>query len=766
MRKPLFLRGLRTLIFAVLAAGTVTSCQNEKPEIVFPDPITPQKEFKHFEAYTPDTLNVDEGQTAQVRFRTIPWNLVQRTGIELSILQSDTTEYRYAQLAGKPALQKDSTWIVEIALLLKPNLENNTGDVIHIALSDSDSFFMSEPMTVNIIPAPVPIDPELHRASPEISGFEIGSTANIRFRTEPWNLLIGADSTFVIAITDTLGHDTDAFITSEYELQQDSTWLIKVKPSKSTIREAYGKVRLTMPDGVLLSETFTIKRVSFAIDKAYLLGWEFGPDKSSPNVMNFNSAEQTFYAVRPDVTDFTKQRVRFYHNGDRITLGDSAIESRTTKYNVLDLTEPVTVTLWKYDLHKDYTIRVSNTGLPIVRITTPKAITSRDVWTENCIMKIELPDGTVVYDDTLSIKGRGNGTWTESEKKPYALKLDEKAKILGMHKHKRWILLANYKDYTLLRNDAALWLARKADNMPYTISGRYVELVMNGSVRGNYYLCEQAKIDNKRIDIDKPNLDLPQEGGFLMEIDTYLEYDGNTDLGFWSSRYNLPWIFKDPDDGDGNSRTHDAYIYIKNRVNEMENVLASDTKVRNQEYRKYIDINTAIDFALIQELTMNHDSYNTWPEKGPHSTYLYMDKNHTDGKFCFGPVWDFDYHTFMPECREGNVDLAKQWAMLKTGAKTSSGTYYFERMLKDPEFKTALVNRWNELKYEFAGLPEYIDMMADSIRVSEEINRYIWYDKTTNTQNGDRGSFENAIRKMKQGFTNRWNWIDSNIRNL
>ena len=249
MRKPLYLRGLKTLIFAVLAAGTVTSCQNEKPEIVFPDPITPQKEFKHFEAYTPDTLNVDEGQTAQVRFKTIPWNLIQRTGVELNIINSDTTEYKYAQLAGKPALQNDSTWTVEIALLLKPNLESNTGDVIHIALSDSDSFFMSEPMTVNIIPAPVPIDPELHRASPEISGFEIGSTANIRFRTEPWNLLIGADSTFIIAITDTLGHDTDAFITSEYELQQDSTWLIKVKPSKSSVREAFGKVRLTMPEG-------------------------------------------------------------------------------------------------------------------------------------------------------------------------------------------------------------------------------------------------------------------------------------------------------------------------------------------------------------------------------------------------------------------------------------------------------------------------------------------------------------------------------------
>ena len=68
-----------------------------------------------------------------------------------------------------------------------------------------------------------------------------------------------------------------------------------------------------------------------------------------------------------------------------------------------------------------------------------------------------------------------------------------------------------YKDRTLMRNDAAFWLSKQTD-LPYTIRGQFVELVFNGKHVGNYYLCEQAKIDGNRIDIDDPNLETPELG--------------------------------------------------------------------------------------------------------------------------------------------------------------------------------------------------------------------------------------------------------------
>ena len=56
--------------------------------------------------------------------------------------------------------------------------------------------------------------------------------------------------------------------------------------------------------------------------------------------------------------------------------------------------------------------------------------------------------------------------------------------------------------------------------------------------------------------------------------------------------------------------------------------------------------------------------------------------------------------------------------------------------------------------------------MADSISESERFNRILWFDKTSNTQNNDRGSFDYAISRMIQGFWARYDWLDENINGL
>ena len=79
-----------------------------------------------------------------------------------------------------------------------------------------------------------------------------------------------------------------------------------------------------------------------------------------------------------------------------------------------------------------------------VYIDTPDgvAITSKTVWTEGSTIRIIDENGAENLNATTSIRGRGNSTWG-NPKKPYALKLDSKAEVLGMPKHKRWVLLAN-----------------------------------------------------------------------------------------------------------------------------------------------------------------------------------------------------------------------------------------------------------------------------------------------------------------------------------
>jgi hypothetical protein len=56
---------------------------------------------------------------------------------------------------------------------------------------------------------------------------------------------------------------------------------------------------------------------------------------------------------------------------------------------------------------------------------------------------------------------RGNVT-QQMPKKSFAVKLDKKSGVLDMKPHKRWVLLANWKDRTLMRNAVALVLLRSS----------------------------------------------------------------------------------------------------------------------------------------------------------------------------------------------------------------------------------------------------------------------------------------------------------------
>ncbi len=617
-----------------------------------------------------------------------------------------------------------------------------------------------------IDPTPAPIEESLSIvASNPVSAFESGGEATVILRTTPWDILQG-DTSAVLTLTDTLGGQIGNISLQSKELLPDSTWAIKVKVTNAD--SVFIKLQMECPDTTLMTSAVKIKKVSFNMRSVKTGGGQSLTLDSKTNVYSY---------CYPTTTDFSSQKMIFFFNGDKITIGDSIITSG--KYYTLDVSKPLSFSLWMYDLHKEYTVKLTNTGLPVVRIeTNGQSVTRRDTWVPGATMRIELPDGTVDYEGTLSLKGRGNGTW-DFPKKPYALKLDEKAKILGMHKNKRWILLANYKDRTLLRNDVCLWISKQT-NLPYTVSGQFVELVWNGKHMGNYYLCEQIRIDNHRIDIHDPNLEEPEKGGYFMRIDAFLGYndpkwaDKGQDLGFWSTRYNLPYIFKDPDeDEEGNMLTTSspAYTYMYNYVKDMETAIYKLKSDKNSsDWKQYLDPYTAVDFALIQEMTMNHDAYNNWPKNGPKSTYMYKD---SAGVMCFGPMWDYDYHTFTlyGDFEYGNTTWNStenqrlyQWEIMKMTNK--NGTYYFSDLKRNPEFKALLIERWNTLKEVWKeGFEDYVDEVAEKIRVSETYNKQLW--GYPSRENGDwQLTFDKAIEALKTAFNKRWTWIDQNIGSL
>ena len=87
------------------------------------------------------------------------------------------------------------------------------------------------------------------------------------------------------------------------------------------------------------------------------------------------------------------------------------------------------------------------------------------------------------YEGTGRIRGRGNSTWLWYPKKPYRMKLDEKASILGLDEEKDWVLLANYRDPTHLMNTFT-FAAGQELGLPYTNHSRFVEVTLNGEYIG------------------------------------------------------------------------------------------------------------------------------------------------------------------------------------------------------------------------------------------------------------------------------------------
>ena len=396
-----------------------------------------------------------------------------------------------------------------------------------------------------------------------------------------------------------------------------------------------------------------------------------------------------------------------------------------------------------YSMELTAELAQESTGLPIVIINTPENVTVPDKhqdWLKGTEIAIINPGGKVNYEsNTLQIRGRGNSTWSYP-KKPYALKLDSKSEILGMKKHKRWCLLANWMDRTLLRNEFAFSIAKQTD-LSWTPSGQFVELILNGKHEGNYYLCEQIKVDKNRLNIvEMKEEDISGDaltGGYLMELDVYFDEVNK----FKSETKQLPYMFKSPDE---DVLQPEQSAYFENYINTMESCLYSDNWLENREYADYMDIGSFVDWWFVYELAMNSEPNH------PKSSYVHKNRL---GKLKAGPVWDFDWATFVPS--KAN----------KFNIKT---TIYYERLFNDPAFIAEVKNHWVAYKERFIQVPTHIRSVAAKIKASNEINYKMWpllsSVSSAATVNGDQDlSFDDAVELMISSYETKLSFLDEKI---
>jgi len=450
-------------------------------------------------------------------------------------------------------------------------------------------------------------------------------------------------------------------------------------------------------------------------------------------------------------TTFTEKEIRYYYCVATSKISDT--ETQTVTSNV---------------------IAAAYTGLPIIRLNTD-CLTSEITKDEYIQGDIEILSDDYNFEKYTftkkkeGVKGRGNSSWG-MPKKSYNIKFSTAQSLFNLPESKKWALIANYSDKSLLRNKIASLLGTEIFNNEWNPHFVNVDLIMNDEYLGNYTLCEKNTIGNGRIDIQDISdieknitngnttaiedangdgiLDL-NDGGFVVEIDPIGRISAD-DIYVTGDISGKHFVLKDPDN------ISDA---VKEKVNSIiqiteEALYGEDFEDSEIGWRKYIDEESVIDWYFANEFTKNNDAIFF------SSVYLYY--NPADSKIHLGPNWDFDI-----SC--GNINY--------NGCDNASGWWirnaaWISRLFQDPLFISNLKNRWNEKKSELSTfIYSDIQTLANENATSAQVNflrwqilgTYVWpnpagYDKRT--------TYQSEIDYLKTWLYARFFWLDNAINAL
>jgi len=380
--------------------------------------------------------------------------------------------------------------------------------------------------------------------------------------------------------------------------------------------------------------------------------------------------------------------------------------------------------------------------------------------------------GEITYEGLIGIEIRGQSSQM-FPKKQYGFETRDSANedidvsLLGLPEEEDWILHAPYSDKSLIRNALIYDLSR--DIGRYASRLVFVELILNNTYDGLYILMEKLKRDKYRIDINKLKSDENEgedlTGGYILKLD---KEDSYNQLNSFTSTIRPPnsinnqqirFVFDTPNEED---ITDEQRNYIKSYINSFENTLNSNqfSDLENG-YSKYINVDSFIDFFILNELSNNVDGYRL-------STWLVKDKNEL---LSIGPIWDFNLAFGNANyCGGERYDV---WAY-KFNERCSQDfwqiPFWWNRFMEDPNFKNLLQQRWNTLRnYELSEdvilskIDNYINLFESSgsreanFRRWQILGEYVW------PNNFIGGSYPDEINYLKEWISNRLAWLDREI---
>ena len=595
--------------------------------------------------------------------------------------------------------------------------------------------------------------------------YELGTTSN-ELKTI-WNKELGGTySSFASVFPEiksgdkltfafrTAGYTTTFSVTSKVDFEPEMYYTFPLKLSVfASSADKYGyatKARPTITDFKLEVSKNTGK----LLDNKTV--WSSSWLSRGPKFENVTTHSATYdgnniNVMIPYLYDFKLVPTFTVATGATVTVDGQTVTSGSTE---VDFTGGATLTVSTADDYRDYKVTLSNTGLPVVVIEHDREagdfsevkksglfgktlnkfvdfyIRGKDTdWVETDAISVYYPDGTVNVDHALcGVRLRGNTT-QEYPKKPFAIKLTSGASVLGMPSHKRWVLLANWLDHSMIRNTVAFDIAHaiesavavKSNNLaqgiPWNVHGYNVELVVDGHYVGNYYLCEQIKIDGNRLNIKKP-YDAEDNPAAFADCGYLLEFDMKEDTDIKYTTSNGAWVkFKNDE-----PESSDVYKAVSQKIQRIEDNL--DDGKYAEAYTE-LDINSVVDQFLIWELTMNREYGD------PGSVYMFMDGN---GKLSAGPIWDFDRGTFQNQEKAedlGNsesyrIKPDKAWMFQRSQESETYSYIWYRQLAKDTEFQNVVKARWAVIYPSLKAVVNTIEAYREPMRASFEYDSAMW----------------------------------------
>ena len=363
-----------------------------------------------------------------------------------------------------------------------------------------------------------------------------------------------------------------------------------------------------------------------------------------------------------------------------------------------------------------------------------------------------------------AIGGRGNTSFAGYEKKPFSITLEKECELAGLPTGRKYALISNASDPSLVRND----LARRMEvalNLPFSRTGQFVDLYINGEYEGNYYLCNEIEIGEQQINIENMEavMDLfyqksgyeveeiyeneavkarklevfPTDitGGYLLEREYgerfRLEYE-TMGSGFVTDRKEH-FAVKSP-----KYCSIEQIKYISDYVNQTEKAIVSKDGINpdtQKSYEEYLKLDSFVKKYLVEEITKNYDA-------GVSSSYYYKDSDKNGGKLAAGPGWDYDMSL-------GNyVEWMEDFSADPTGISELEHHLYasdwYAKLCEKEKFGQAVKADYWEYVEPFlremlvSGLEEYQNMLENSsnmnhVRWEEELEKNIYYENRKQT---------------------------------